>query len=109
MRKFTVAALAAGMVLAAPSVASAEMYLSKPQAESDMRDYARSTYSASSPAASCRPQGLNAPEPGYVYTRWVCGWADVDGCEGRVLIIGSARGRGWYRARVLHGQRCPAA
>jgi hypothetical protein len=99
-------ALGAAALAVAPSVASAEYYMGKGKAESFARDYAKKHYDSSSPEAYCRPQGANAPKSGYIYHRWVCGWADEYGCAGRLLITGS-RGSGYYYGTVLRGQRCP--
>jgi hypothetical protein len=93
--------------LAVPSAAHAEYYLDRGQAEDFAVDFAESKYGDASYVAVCRPQGLNRPKAGYIYHRWVCGWADDYGCAGRLRIIGS-RGRGYYYGRVLSGQRCPA-
>jgi hypothetical protein len=102
--KMLVVAVAAGAMLAAPAVADASYYLTRAHAQSNARSYARERYASNGPQAYCRPQGLDEPEPGYIYHRWVCGWADADGCEGRLLITGS-RGN-YYYGRVLRGERC---
>jgi hypothetical protein len=100
------AALGAAALAVAPSVASAEYYMGKSKAQSFARDYVKKHYHSGAPAAYCRPQGASGPESGYIYHRWVCGWADEYRCEGRLLITGS-RGSGYYYGKVLRGQRCP--
>jgi len=92
--------------LALPSLASAEVFLSQAQAESNAEHAASQRYGEADYAAACRPQNRNAPRSGYIYKRWVCWWADEYRCEGKLLITGN-RGRGYYYHRVLSGQRCP--
>jgi hypothetical protein len=95
------AALAIGM--AVPSVADADWYMSRRQAQSYAKDYVSRHYAdtyASDLTTVCEPYrgGYN---PRYVYHRMICGWADArDGTKGAVLITGS-RMRGVYYGRVL--------
>jgi hypothetical protein len=103
--KLLVTVLAVAALFALPATASASYYMSKAQAQTNMRGYARDHYGSQSVSAFCRPQGVGSYDPHYDYHRWVCGWADSAGCEGRVLIIG-ARGPYFY-AKVMRGQRCP--
>src|SRR3954468_17491984 len=49
-------------------------YLSRAEAERVTRGFLRNTLGYRSAAASCAPEGLNKPAPGYVYHRWICGW-----------------------------------
>ena len=98
-------AVLAVTALAAPSMARADYHISKGEAQSHARHYVRGKYDSRGPIARCRPQNLDREEPGYIYHRWVCGWADRDSCAGAVLIIGS-RGRGYYYGRVLRGMEC---
>jgi hypothetical protein len=100
----TAAATVVALALSA-APAHASVWLSKDDAEANTRSYVEETYASEEPSAYCRPQGYNVAKRGYVYKRWVCGWADEYGCEGRLLIRG-ARGN-YYYAKVLRGQRCP--
>lgn len=103
-RRLLLAALGAAVLVAAvPSAASASYYMGKSEAQSDARDYVHGKYELGRVSTSCRPQGARAPQPGYVYHRWVCGWADAD-WSGAVLITGS-KGRGYYYGKVLRGIR----
>jgi hypothetical protein len=112
MPRLLIAGLAATALLAAiPAVASAEYYISQKRAEQFTRHAAGERYGTRYEdgsrviyGASCRPQGLDRPRPGYIYHRWTCWWAD-ESCEGKLLIVGS-RGAGRYYSKVLRGQRC---
>ena len=107
LRKIVLAlAVAGATALVVPSLASAEVYLTKAQAEADTEQAVSERYGSEYPGSACRPQGLSRPKAGYAYHRWVCYWADEYRCEGKLLISGS-RGRGYFYHRVLSGQRCP--
>lgn len=88
-------------VLAVAAPAEAGYYLTRGEAQRFMRREMRGR-GYTHATASCRPQGLNAPEPGYVYHRWLCGWAAGDDweepdCWGRSMIYGSRDGGYWVR------------
>jgi hypothetical protein len=112
MRKHVLYAIVGLLVCAgsatATATAQAGYYFSKRDARAAVKDYARDKYGMSRPFSVCRPQGRSAPEPGYIYHRWVCAWLAKDAgdlCYGQVLIMGS-RDRGMYWSRVLRGMRC---
>ena len=93
-----IALIAAGV--AAP-VASAEYYMTKGQAERIARYEVHDRYATQSRVFTvCRPQGLKAPERGYIYHRWVCGWAD-DSMRGVLLILGSHTSHNSYYVKVV--------
>ena len=100
------AVIAAGVAVAAPAAAHADYYISASKARSFTRSYANDRYGATGVVASCRPQGRNSPKNGFIYHRWLCGWAGNHGCSGRVLIIGSSTGRNDYYYRTSIGPRC---
>ena len=98
-----VAALAIG--IAVPSVADADWYMSRRQAEWFAKDYVSRHYAdtyASDLTTVCRAQG-GGYDPRYAYHRQVCAWYDEsDATKGAVLIVGS-RTPGAYYGRVLVG------
>jgi hypothetical protein len=102
MKKKLVVGLTALTTLgvAAP-VASAEYYMPRDQAERIARYEVHDRYGTKSHIATvCRPQGLKAPERGYIYHRWVCGWAD-DSMRGVLLIMGSHASHNSYYVKVV--------
>jgi hypothetical protein len=102
-----VCALALVGLLTVAAPANAEWYMTKRKAEIRAERAAELRYGDATYGAFCRPQGARAPQPGYVYHRWVCTWADTYDCVGQLLVLGS-RGVGTYYTRALSGQRCPA-
>jgi hypothetical protein len=105
MKKTIAAAVAAAALLGAAPAAHAEEFLSKRQAQSDARQAAGIRYGKARYSVLCRPHGLEAPAPGYLYRVWVCDWFDDYNCRGTLRIEGK-RGAGWYWHRIIHGQRC---
>jgi hypothetical protein len=112
MIRCSVGVLAALALLALPAASSANYFLSKHGAEHLVRDYfhQRGFFNI---GASCRPQGRAAPQAGFIYHRWTCGFAvssdsATDACNGTVLIVGS-RSSGSYYARIndRQGPDCP--
>ena len=90
------------------SAADARYWLSKKQAQTYARDYVYDVLAFDEPYETCRPQGWNRGKWGYVYNRWVCGWAgyfeDNLYC-GAVVITGSVSMD--YKYRTWKGeQRC---
>lgn len=95
-----VVALCLTLFCAAP--ASAQYYFTKRGAERAARSFVPTKYGVSGHIATvCRPQGLNAADPRYVYHRWVCGWASNDGCDGQARIVGSKVR--WYSGVDVYG------
>lgn len=109
MKKFVVAGIAAGALIA-PSAASANYNISQRHAEvlavqaSDAR-YAN-RFGTEADNAACRPQGSSYDSSSYLkrwqgyYHRWVCVWhgTDSDGAEvwGTFLIAGNSGARFTY-------------
>jgi hypothetical protein len=96
------------LVLAGPAEAEWFMTKGKARLRAERAAYLRygsPDQSDGSYSSTCRPQSARY-DPGYVYHRWVCAWADDYGCTGVLVIIGS-RGRGSYYSTVVRGQRCP--
>lgn len=93
------------VALAAAAPASATYYIDRPEAQRDMRHTLRDR-GYSRVVVSCRPQWQSAPDPDYVYHRWVCGWVagswSRPNCVGRSLIAGS-RKAGQYATSVSAG------
>lgn len=111
LRKVVVMALTAGL-LVAPSVASASYYMTQKKAESTTRRHLHFNVGYHYTVASCRPQGRSAPEPGYVYHRWVCSWAAGDSryepsCYGTALVRGSSSAGSYYYRVTYHEGKCP--
>jgi hypothetical protein len=106
-RRFLVTALTGAALLVMPAAANAEVYLTKRQAQADARRAATVRYGRAHYVATCRPQGLEAPRPGFIYRRWVCDWFDDYECAGTLRIIGKL-GAGWFYHLPIHGQTCPA-
>jgi hypothetical protein len=96
----------------AAGTAQADYYISKKRAEHFARDYFHHKVGYHYTTASCRPQGRNAPVPGYVYHRWTCGFAVGDSryepaCIGSIMIAGSSSSHGSYYHRIdYHEGKC---
>lgn len=96
--------------LAFPAAADAHYYMNAQQAVSTTRRFLHGLgyhYSA----AICHPQGLKAAKPGYIYHRWVCGWAAGDrtkspDCEGSSLVRGSSDESQFYWRVDWHDGDC---
>lgn len=101
------------LALLIPSAASAAdtYYISKGQAERNVRDAAAYKYGDGygiryrRTGASCRPQFYDRAERGYVYHRWVCTWAgedyDGDTAYGVMRIVGHSGNT--YGYKVVRG------
>jgi hypothetical protein len=97
---------------AAPAGAQASYYISKGKAESTTRGFLHYTLGYHHTVASCRPQGLKAPEAGYIYHRWVCDWAAGDSryspsCVGESRVRGSSDSGSFYWFVLYHSGKCP--
>jgi hypothetical protein len=118
--KTTVAAIAATLLLAAPAAAAGagagdSYYLSKSQAERNVRDAAETLYNENygivyeDTGAWCRPQGAKRARRGFVYHRWVCTWAgrdwEGDTAYGAMRVTGHSGNR--YGYKVLRGIHWP--
>jgi hypothetical protein len=111
IRTTTLAAVVMAGTLAVPATASAGYYMSKREAESTTRRYLHRTLGYHHTVADCRPQGLKKPEPGYIYHRWVCGWAAGDSypdpdCLGTSLVRGSRDESQFYWKVLYHDGDC---
>jgi hypothetical protein len=99
--KFAVGLIALSVLGVAAPVASADFYMAKSQAERFARYEVHDRYGTESRVTTvCRPQGRKAPEPGYIYHRWVCGWADGS-MSGVLLIVGSHTSHNSYYVKVV--------
>jgi hypothetical protein len=113
MHRLILGATVVAAALVAPSAANASdsYYISKAQAERNVRDAAEMEYGEDygityeDTSAYCRPQGRAHAKRDYIYHRWVCGWAgpdyDGDTASGRVRIIGHSGDR--YSYLILRG------
>lgn len=109
MRRLLLTTVLLTIFTAAP--ASAEYYLTKQQAQSNARDYARDKHGLRHVGTSCRPKGTPNPDTQrYAYHRWMCAYAGYspyydDTCGGYIQIKGGDRtGVYWYIVYV--GLRC---
>jgi hypothetical protein len=119
--KKTLLAIAVATALTAISapVASAEYFIGRGQAQRFTKDAVSERYDVSyyKVVAVCRPQGRSAPEAGYIYHRWTCGFlirgAQWDNCDdpeheyyGGGLLIAGHSGAGYYGYKVVRGLHC---
>lgn len=76
--------------------ANASYYLTKRQAEHYARVYWHNARNYYSVGTSCRPQGHQKAQRGYIYHRWTCGFAAASDassvpydCDGLMVVAGS--------------------
>ena len=107
IRKVLLVLAAAGATaLVVPSLASAEVYLTKAQAEADTEHAVTARYSSQYPDRPAVPRASAARRPATPTTAGCAYGPTSTAAEGTLLITGS-RGRGYFYHRVLSGQRCP--
>lgn len=92
--------------------ADAAYFIGQGTAEHHVREYFHYNVGYHYTAASCRPQGRRAPEPGYIYHRWTCIFAVGDSrfspsCTGQALVTGSGSVGRYYLRVLWHDGACP--